>query len=206
MRSLCISLALVLMLPLARAQEIAPDALMKRVTEEVIAAIWADKDIQAGDAGKIAALVEAKIVPHFDFRRTTQIAMGAAWRLASREQQEQLTAEFTKLLLRTYSGALAGYRNQAIEFRPLRARPDDAEVTVRSQVRQPGTEPIAIEYDLAKTESGWKVFDVRVAGISLVATYRTSFAEVVRNHGIEGLISALSSKNRQAMKRASVKS
>ena len=128
-----------------------------------------------------------------------------AWRLDSGEQQEQLTAEFTKLLLRTYSGALAGYRNQTIEFRPLRARPDDAEVTVRSQVRQPGTEPIAIEYDLARTESGWKVFDVRVAGISLVATYRTTFAEEVRNRGIEGLIGTLSSKNREAMKRVSVK-
>jgi phospholipid transport system substrate-binding protein len=197
--------ALMIAVPLARAQAIAPDVLMKTVTEEVISAIQADKDIRAGDSAKIAALVEAKIVPHFDFRRTTQIAMGAVWRLASPEQQDQLTAEFTKLLLRTYSGALAGYRNQTIEFRPLRARPDDAEVTVRSQVRQPGTEPIAIEYDLARTESGWKVFDVRVAGISLVATYRTTFAEEVRNHGIEGLIGALSSKNREAMKRVSVK-
>jgi phospholipid transport system substrate-binding protein len=205
MRSLCTSLVLMLAMPLAGAQALAPDALMKTVTDEVIAAIRADKDIQAGDAAKIAALVEAKIVPHFDFRRTTQIAMGAAWRLASPEQQERLTSEFTRLLLRTYSGALASYRNQTIVYWPLRARPDDAEVTVRSQVRQPGTEPIAIDYDLAKTESGWKVFDVRVAGISLVVTYRTTFAEEVRNRGIEGLIGALSSKNREATKRVAVK-
>lgn len=205
MRSLLISLALMLVVPFARAQAIAPDVLMKTVTEDVIAAIRADRDIQARDAAKIGALVEAKIVPHFDFRRITQIAMGPAWRLASPEQQARLTNEFTQLLLRTYSGALAGYRDQTIVYWPLRARPEDTEVTVRSQVRQPGSEPVAIEYDLAKTESGWKVFDVRVAGISLVATYRTTFTEEVRNHGIEGLIGALSSKNRQATKRRSAK-
>lgn len=197
--------ALMIGVPLACAQAIAPDVLMKTVTDEVTSAIRADKDIQAGDAAKIAALVETKIVPHFDFRRTTQIAMGAAWRLASPEQQQRLTSEFTQLLLRTYSGALAGYRNQTIVYFPLRGRPEDTEVTVRSQVRQPGTQPIAIEYDMANTESGWKVFDVRVAGISLVVTYRTTFAEEVRNRGVEGLIGALSSKNQQAMKRVSVK-
>jgi phospholipid transport system substrate-binding protein len=205
MRSLYLSLALLLLVPLARAQAVAPDVVMKTVTDEVISAIRADKDIQAGDAAKIAALVETKIVPHFDFRRTTQIAMGHAWRLASPEQQHRLTSEFTQLLLRTYSGALAGYRNQTIVYFPLRGRPEDTEVTVRSQVRQPGTQPIPIEYDLAKTGSGWKVFDVRVAGISLVATYRTTFAEEVRNRGIEGLIGALSSKNREATRRAAVK-
>jgi phospholipid transport system substrate-binding protein len=205
MRSLCLSLALILLVPLARAQAIAPDALMKTVTDEVVAAIRADKDIRAGDAAKIAALVEAKIVPHFDFRRTTQLAMGPAWRAASPEQQARLTSEFTQLLLRTYSGALASYRNQTIEYWPVRARPEDTEVTVRSRVRQPGSEPIAIDYDLAKTGSGWKVFDVTIAGVSLAATYRTTFAEEVRNHGIEGLISALSSKNRQVARRASVK-
>jgi phospholipid transport system substrate-binding protein len=205
MRSLFVSLALILLVPLARAQAIAPDVLMKTVTDEVVAAIRADKDIQAGDAAKIAALVEAKIVPHFDFGRTTRIAMGPAWRAASPEQQARLTSEFTQLLLRTYSGALASYRNQTIEYWPVRAPPEDTEVTVRSRVRQPGSEPIAIDYDLAKTESGWKVFDVTIAGVSLAVTYRTTFAEEVRNHGIEGLISALSSKNRQATKRASVK-
>jgi len=192
-------------MPLAFAEEIAPDVLVKSITEEVIAAVRQDKGIQAGDTRKLAELVEAKILPHFDFARITQIAMGVNWRRATPEQQEQLIREFRTLLVRTYSGALAGYRDQVIEFRPLRARPGDTEVTVRSQVRQSGVEPIAIEYDLEKTGSAWKVFDVRVAGISLVATYRSAFAEEVRNHGVEGLISLLSSKNRGAIKPVSLK-
>ncbi|HXM82726.1 MAG TPA: ABC transporter substrate-binding protein [Burkholderiales bacterium] len=193
------------MMPLAIAQEIAPDVLIRGISEEVTAAIRQDKRLQAGDAGKIAELVEAKILPHFDFRRTTQIAMGANWRRATPEQQEQLVREFRTLLVRTYSGALGSYRDQVIEFRPLRAQPGDSEVTVRSQVKQPGAVPVAIEYDMERTGSAWKVFDVRVSGISLVATYRSAFAEEVRNHGIDGLISLLSSKNRGAVKPVSVK-
>jgi phospholipid transport system substrate-binding protein len=123
--------------------------------------------------------------------------LGVHWRRASPEQQERLTREFRTLLVRTYSGALANYRDHIIEFRPLRARPGEAEVTVRSQVKRAGAEPIAIDYDLEKGASGWKVFDVRVGGISLVATYRTTFAEEIRNHGIEGLIDLLAGKNRQ---------
>lgn len=190
----------------AFAQDLAPDALIKRVSDEVLEAIRQDKVIQAGDARKIAHLVEAKIVPHFDFRRATQTAVGAAWRRATPEQQEQLTQEFRTLVLRTYSGALANYRDQVIEFRPLRARPGDTEVTVYSRVKQAGAEPIVIEYDMANSASGWKVFDIRVAGISLVANYRSAFADEVRNRGIEGLIELLSAKNRQAgAKRAAVK-
>ena len=143
------------------------------------------------------ALVEAKIVPHFDFRRITQVAVGSNWRRATPEQQERLTQEFKTLLVRTYSGALASYRDQTIEFKPLRAKPDDTEVTVRSQIRQPGAESIAIEYDVAKTGSQWKVYDVRISGISLVATYRTTFAEEVSNRGVDGLIALLERKNRQ---------
>ena len=180
----------------AHAQELAPDILLKRMSDEVIAEVRKDKAIQAGDGAKIAALVETKIVPHFDFRRMTQIAVGTSWRRATPEQQEQLTHEFRTLLVRTYSGALASYRNHVIEFRPLRAAPADTEVTVKSQIRQPGVEPIAIEYDLAKTGAHWKVFDVRISGISLVATYRTAFAEEIRNHGVDGLIGVLARKNR----------
>jgi phospholipid transport system substrate-binding protein len=194
-----------LVTPLALAEEIAPDVLVKSISEEVIAAIRQDKGIQAGDPRKIADLVEAKILPHFDFRLTTQLAMGVNWRRATPEQQELLTREFRALLVRTYSGALAGYSDQVIEFRPLRAQPGDTEVTVRSQVRRSGADPIAIEYDLEKTGAAWKVFDIRVAGISLAATYRSAFAEEVRNHGIDGLISLLSSKNRGAFKPVSVK-
>jgi phospholipid transport system substrate-binding protein len=182
--------------PLAAAQEAAPDVLVKQIAGEVIAALRQDKEIQAGDSRKIAALVEKKILPHFDTWRATQLAMGANWRRASAEQQEELTREFTTLVVRTYSGALAAYRDQAIVFRPLRAAPADTEVTVYSQVKQSGAEPIAIEYDLAKTGAQWKVFDIRVSGISLVATYRSSFNEEVRTHGIDGLIQSLASKNR----------
>jgi phospholipid transport system substrate-binding protein len=186
---------LIVALP-AFAQEIAPDELLKGVTGEVVAAIRQDKAIQSGDAARINALVEAKILPHFDFQRATQLAVGAHWRAATPEQRERLTREFRTLLVRTYSGALANYRDQVIEFRPLRARPGDTDVTVRSQVKQAGAEPVVIEYDLEKTGTEWKVYDVRVAGISLVVTYRSSFSEEVRNRGIDGLISTLAAKNR----------
>jgi phospholipid transport system substrate-binding protein len=193
--SLAFSLLVTLAAPSALAQEEAPDALMKRISAELINEVRNNHDIRAGDSAKIAALVDARIVPHFDFRRITQVAMGANWRRASPEQQDRLTREFKTLLVRTYSGALASYRGQIIEFKPLRAAPADTEVTVKSQVRQPGTEPIAIEYDLAKTGREWKVFDVRIAGMSLVANYRSAFAEEVRNRGVEGLIELLCSRN-----------
>ncbi len=180
----------------AEAQELAPDALMKQVSDDVIAAIRSDPGIKAGDPAKMAALVERKIVPHFDFMRITQIAVGTGWRRATPEQREALKREFQALLVRTYSGALAGYSGQVIEFIPLRAQHGDTEVTVRSRIRQSGAEAIPIDYDLEKAVAGWKVFDVRISGISLVATYRTTFAEQVRNHGVEGLIALLESKNR----------
>ena len=181
--------------PAALAQELAPDALVKQISGEVIAAIRQDRAIQAGDAKRISALVDAKILPHFNFRRTTQIAMGASWRRATPEQQEQLAGQFKLLLVRTYSGALASYRDQVIEFRPLRAKPGETEVTVRSLVKQSGTAPVAIDYDLEKSDSGWMVFDIRVDGISLAANYRSAFADEIRNNGIDGLISLLASKN-----------
>lgn len=166
-----------------------PEALMQRVTDEVTAAIRQDPQF------KPAALAEAKMLPHFNARRATQMAMGANWRRATPEEQERLVQEFTRLLIRTYSGALATYRDQAIEYRPTRTRPEDTEATVRSFVRQAGAQPIAIEYDMEKGAGGWKVYDVRVGGIGLIATYRTSFAEEVRNRGVAGLISALAAKN-----------
>jgi phospholipid transport system substrate-binding protein len=184
----------------ALAQQTVPDALVRSITDDVAAALKRDKAMQALDTGKLAELVEARILPHFDFRRTTQIAMGAYWRHATPEQQEQLTREFRALLVRTYSSALASYRDQTIEVRPLRMRPGDTEVTVRSLVRQAGAEPVQIDYDMERTASDWKVYDVRVGGISLVATYRTAFAEEVRNHGVDGLIQVLAAKNRNATK------
>ncbi len=188
-------LALVILPVLAQAP--APDELVKAISQEVIAVIKRDKDIQSGDARKIAMLVEAKILPHFDFAHTTRIALGANWRRASPEQREQLTREFRTLLVRTYSRALMNYRDQAIDFKPLRAQPGDTQVTVRSEVRQSGTQSVSIDYELEKTVSGWKVYDVKISGASLAATYRDTFAEEIRNRGIDGLIDLLSSKNRQ---------
>ena len=170
---------------------VAADALVKGISDDLIASL---KDIQS-DPKRVYALVEEKLLPHFDAQRATRIAVGAYWRQASPAQQERLVREFTTLLVRTYSGALASYSGQRIDFGPLRARPDDAEVTVRSVVRQPGAEPIAIEYDLERAGGSWKVFDVRVAGMSLVATYRSTFSEHARNHGIDGLIAMLESRN-----------
>jgi phospholipid transport system substrate-binding protein len=190
-------LATALALPAALAQAVAPDVLMKQISDDVIESIKQDKGIQAGDAVKIAALVEAKILPHFDFRRATQVALGANWRRATPRQQEELIGEFRTLLVRTYSGALSSYSGQVIEFSPLRAKPGETEVTVRSRIRQSGAEPIVIEYDMAKEASGWKVFDLRISGISLVATYRSSFAEEIHNNGIDGLIASLAGKNRR---------
>src|SRR2546426_3686127 len=187
--------------PLASAQEASPDALVKKLSEDVVAAIRQDKDIKAGAADKISALVEAKILPHFDFRRTTQVARGVNWRRASADQQERLTSEFKRLLVRTYSGALASYRDQIIEFKPLRASPGDSEVTVRSQVKQSGAEPITIDYAMEKTASGWKIFDVSIGGNSPAADYRAPLGEEARNHGLDRHIALLAHNNRQAMAR-----
>ena len=180
----------------ALADELAPDALIRTIADGVVAAIKQDAKL-TDDPDRVAALVEARVLPHFDFAHTTRIAMGVNWRRATPEQQERLTLEFRTLLVRTYSTALANYRDQAIDVRPLRARPEDVQVTVHSEVRQQGAQPMSIDYDLEKTQAGWKVFDIRIAGASLAATYRDTFAEIVRNHGVEGLIEQLSSKNRQ---------
>jgi phospholipid transport system substrate-binding protein len=183
--------------PLSPAQDVAPDVMLKAVTSEVIAIIRQDKDIQAGDPAKVADLVETRILPLFDFTRMTQIAVARNWRLATPEQQKALTLEFKALLVRTYSTALSSYRDQVIEYKPLRLTPDATEVTVRSDVRQSGKERITIDYEMEKTSAGWKVYDVKIAGVSLVTTYRDAFAGKVRDSGIEGLIKSLSDKNRQ---------
>ena len=191
------AMVLALAAPASPAEELAPDALVKNISLEVLAAIRQDADIRAGNPNKIASLVEAKILPHFDFAHTTRIAMGANWRRASPEQREQLIREFRTLLVRTYSTALSNYRDQVIDFKPLRAQAGDEQVSVRSEVKQSGAQAVSIDYDMEKTSSGWKVYDVKIGGVSLAATYRDTFAEEVRNHGIEGLINLLSGKNRQ---------
>jgi phospholipid transport system substrate-binding protein len=186
-----------LAVPGASAQDLTPDALVKTVTQDVIAVIKQDKEIQAGNQKKTIALVEEKVLPHFNFTRMTALAMGVNWRKATPEQQQALVNEFRTLLVRTYSTALSAYRNQVIEVKPLRAKPDDADVMVRSEVKQSGTEPVTLDYSMEKTPNGWKVYDVTVGGVSLVTTYRDTFANEVRNTGVDGLIKALADKNRQ---------
>lgn len=183
--------------PFSLAQDVAPDVLLKAVTLEVIAIIRQDKDIQAGNPAKVADLVETRILPLFDFTRMTQIAVARNWRLATPEQQKALTTEFKTLLVRTYSTALSSYRDQAIEFKRLRAASGDTEVTVRSVIKQPGTEPLIMDYDMEKIAAGWQVYDIKIDGVSLIATYRETFAGKVRDGGVDGLIKSLSDKNRQ---------
>jgi len=198
MKILCFSL-LALLVPAAQAQEPAPDALVKSISQEVIAVLKQDKDIQAGDPKKVEALIETKVLPHFNFTRMTQIAMARNWRLATPEQRKELTSEFKTLLVRTYSTALSNYRDQQIDYKPLRAKPEDVEVTVRSEVKQSGSsQPVAIDYEMEKTPNGWKVYDVKVGGVSLVTTYRDTFTSEVKEHGVDGLIKSLAAKNRQS--------
>ena len=192
-----LALAAALAAPFCFAQDVAPDVLLKAVTLEVIALIGQDKDIQAGNPAKVANLVETKILPHFDFTHMTQIAAARSWRLATPEQRKALTTEFKTLLVRTYSTALSSYRDQVIEFKPLRAAPGDVEVTVKSLVRQSGTAPLTIDYSMEHLAAGWKVYDITIEGVSMVTTYRETFASIVRESGVDGLIKTLSEKNRQ---------
>jgi phospholipid transport system substrate-binding protein len=183
--------------PAARAQDIVPpDVLVKNVTLEVVDIIRSDKDIQAGDRRKVIGLIETKVLPHFNFEAMTASAVGRHWSKATPEQRARLIEEFRTLLVRTYASSIAAYRDQKFDFRPLRARPADTDVTVTVRILQSGAEPIQLEYDMEKRPGGWKVWDVRIAGISLVANYRTEFDNQVRNGGIEGLIRTLQSKNR----------
>jgi len=198
MKRLLAAFAVLVAIGSALAEALAPDALVRQITDGVVASLRLDSATRARESARIAALVERMIVPHFDFRRITRLAVGLGWRQATPEQRDELARQFKQLLVRTYSGALSNYSDQTIEVRPLRAKPQDDEVTVKSFLRQSGAEPMAIEYDLERTDAGWKVFDVRVAGVSLVATYRTAFAEEIRNHGVDGLIAVLVRKNNEA--------
>lgn len=176
----------------------APDVLVKRVTEEVLNIVRNDKDIQAGNSKKVIQLVEVKVLPHFNFLRMTSLAVGKDWNKASPEQKKRLAKEFETLLVRTYSNALTAYKNQTIIYKPLRMQPGDTDVLVRTEIRQPGQQAVQLDYGVEKQDNGaWKVYDVVVAGISLVTNYRETFAQEVRNGGIDGLIATLADKNKQ---------
>jgi phospholipid transport system substrate-binding protein len=183
--------------PVRAAEMTAPDALAKSVTDDVLAVLRSDKDIQSGNTKKVVDLVEKKVLPHFDFVRMTQLALGRNWREAAPEQQKLLVAEFRGLLVQTYAATFTAYKDQVIEYRPLRYQPSDTEVVVRSQVQQPGGRPITVDYRMHRLDSGWKVYDVVVGDLSLVQNYRGSFETEVRKGGIDGLIKTLADKNRQ---------
>lgn len=179
----------------AAAQE-APDALVKRVSSEALATIKSDPQIQAGDVTHIRELIETKLAPHFDIMRMTALAMGKNWRTATPEQQKRLADEFRTLLVRTYSTALNKYRDETIDYKPLRMNPADTEVTVRTQVVRQGGQPVQIDYSMAKTPDGWKAYDVVIGGVSLVTNYRDEFNQQVQSGGIDGLIKTLSERNK----------
>src|SRR3954470_4372044 len=179
----------------AKAQELAPDVLVKKVMTEVVELITKDKEIRSGDRGKLIRVIEGKVLPHFSFSSMTALAVGQNWSKATPEQKKLLVEEFRTLLVRTYASALAAYSEQRFEYRPLRAKPTDTDVTVQVRVIQPGAQPVPIDYAMEKTAAGWKVYDVMVGGVSLVANYRTEFATTVRDSGIEGLLKNLQAKN-----------
>ncbi|MRV70971.1 hypothetical protein GJ700_04455 [Duganella sp. FT92W] len=183
--------------PSAPSSNEAPDALVKRISTEVLETAKTDKEIQAGNTKRVMDLVETKILPYVDFQRMTSLAAGRFWREASPEQQKQLSTEFRTLLIYTYSGALSQVKNETIEFKPLRADPADTEVEVRSQVNMTRGEPVPLNYRVAKSATGWKIYDINVLGAWLVETYKSTFASEISKGGIDGLIKTLSDKNKK---------
>ena len=179
------------------AQDESPDAMIKKVTDDVLTIVRQDKDIQSGNTRKAIELVEAKVLPNFNFQRMTALAMGRDWSKATPEQKKRLSDEFKTLLVRTYSNALTGYKDQTIRYKPTKMQNGDTDVVVKTEIVQPGSKPIPLDYSLEKNEAGWKVYDVIVAGVSLVTNYRDTFNQEVRANGIDGLIQMLANKNKQ---------
>ena len=192
-----LSLALLASTPFVRAAEEGPDALIKRVSVEVLDAIRADKEVQAGDMTKVLALVDGKVMPHVNFTRMTAAAVGRNWRQATPDQKRRLQDEFKAMLIRTYSGALSQVNDQRLNVKPLRALPTDTEVVVRTDVIGRG-DPVQLDYRMEKTPTGWKIYDLNVMGVWMVETYRTQFAQEINAKGIEGLITALAQRNKSS--------
>ena len=182
------------------AAEVAPDALVKKTAEDVLAVVKQDKDIQAGNQSKIFALAEEKILPNFNFDRVSRLVLGKAWSKATPDQKKAFQDEFRSLLLRTYATALSKYSNQTIEYKPFRAQPGDTDVKVKTQILQPGGQPVAVDYSLQKNGEGWKVYDITIEGVSLVTNYRGQFSNEIRQAGLDSLIEKLAAKNRESSK------
>jgi phospholipid transport system substrate-binding protein len=177
----------------------APDVLIKRLSSEVLDTIKSDKAIQGGDTSKVIALVDSKIMPNLNFARMTASAVGRSWRQATPEQQKRLQDEFKILLVRTYSGALSEVKDQTIAMKPLRSAPEDTEVIVRTEVKGRG-DPIQLDYRMEKAATGWKIYDLNVLGVWLVETYRSQFAQEINASGVDGLITKLAERNKNAKK------
>lgn len=179
----------------ALAADTPPDVLARTTTTEVLVILKQDKDLQNGNLGKVYQLVEAKILPNFDFNRMTQLVIGKHWPRATAQQKQALVTEFRNLLVRTYASSLTAFTNQTVEFKPLAMKADDTDVTVKSEIRQPGGQPIPIDYDMYKTAFGWKIYDVTIDSVSLVTNYRSSFSSEIRQKGIDGLIKTLADQS-----------
>ncbi|OGS92963.1 MAG: hypothetical protein A2061_05240 [Gallionellales bacterium GWA2_59_43] len=179
----------------ARAEVVAPDVLIRATVQDVVSIVKQDKDIQAGNQKKILELVDAKVLPHFDFARMTQLAVGKNWRTATPEQKKTLTTEFRNMLVRTYTKAFVEYRNQTIEVQPFKMATDASEVTVKTLISKSGAQPIPVDYEMKKKADGWKAFDIVINGVSMVMSYRGTFDAEVQQNGIDGLIKMLSEKN-----------
>src|ERR1700730_15941385 len=173
-----------------------PDAMVKRVAEDMLATIRSDPAIQAGNEARIREVLESKLLPNFDSMRMTALAMGKNWRAATPEQQKRLADEFRGLLVRPYSGALSQYRNEKLDYKPLRMNPGDTDVTVRTVVVRATGAPIQIDYSMEKKADAWKCYDVIVGGVSLVTNYRDEFNEQIKNGGVDGLIKTLADRNK----------
>jgi phospholipid transport system substrate-binding protein len=182
----------------AAAQELGPEDLVKKVTQEVLDAIKSDKQLAAGDKRRALKLAEEKVLPHVDFEEATRLAVGRGWAQATPEQRKKLVTEFRNMLVRTYSNAITAYEGQTMKVMPVRMKPGDTDVTVHNQFIRPGGKPVLLDYSMRKTDSGWKIYDIVVEGVSLVLTYRSEFDAVVKQEGIDGLIKRLAQKNTPA--------
>ncbi|MEO8008728.1 MAG: ABC transporter substrate-binding protein [Betaproteobacteria bacterium] len=190
----------------ARAEEVSPDVLVRKTTEEVLKVVRSDKDIKGGNVARVVQLIEEKVAPHFNFERMTRLAVGRPWREASAAQREALINEFRTLLVRSYSAAFTAYTGIDVEYRPFRTNPGDTDATVQTMIKLPGgAQPIGVDYDMGNSPAGWKVYDVRVAGASLIINYRNLFAQEIQNGGIDGLIKSLVVKNSSKIQPASIK-
>lgn len=188
------------MLPALAQNNLAPEQLVRKITDDVLAAVKQDKQLAAGDREKALALAEQKVLPHIDFREAARLAVGRSWNSATPQQQDRLVTEFRAMLVRIYSNAIDAYRGQTLRVLPVKMAPTDTDVTVRNQYLSPGRQPVAVEYSMRKTSEGWKIYDIVVENVSLVLTYRSEFDQVMRQSGVDGLIKRMNEKNHPAVR------